>query len=58
VLLHIDGIDAMGFTVHYKMPHYVTFASDLDRLRKSQQQHAVALQDKIAAPENQELGTP
>ena len=58
VLLHIDGIDAMGFTVHYKMPHYVTFASDLDRLRKSQQQHAVALQDKIAAPENQEVGTP
>jgi len=36
VLLHVDGIDAMGFTVHYKMPHYVTFASDLDRLRQSQ----------------------
>ncbi|MEM6853071.1 MAG: carbon-phosphorus lyase complex subunit PhnI [Planctomycetota bacterium] len=40
VLLHVDGIDAMGFTVHYKMPHYVTFASDLDRLRKTQRQHA------------------
>lgn len=57
VLLHIDGIDAMGFTVHYKMPHYVTFASDLDRLRKSQQQHATRLEQKIAAPEKEEVGT-
>ena len=57
VLLHIDGIDAMGFTVHYKMPHYVTFASDLDRLRKSQQQHASRLEKKIAAPKQEEVGT-
>jgi alpha-D-ribose 1-methylphosphonate 5-triphosphate synthase subunit PhnI len=33
VLLHVDGIDSMGFATHYKMPHYVTFQSDLDRLR-------------------------
>lgn len=33
VLLHVDGIDSMGFCTHYKMPHYVTFQSDLDRLR-------------------------
>ncbi len=33
VLLHIDGVDAMGFASHYKMPHYVTFQSDMDRLR-------------------------
>lgn len=33
VLLHVDGVDAMGFCSHYKMPHYVTFQSDLDRLR-------------------------
>lgn len=38
VLLHIDGIESMGFASHYKMPHYVTFQSDLDRLRKTQQQ--------------------
>jgi alpha-D-ribose 1-methylphosphonate 5-triphosphate synthase subunit PhnI len=24
VLLHVDGIDSMGFCTHYKMPHYVT----------------------------------
>jgi alpha-D-ribose 1-methylphosphonate 5-triphosphate synthase subunit PhnI len=37
VLLHIDGIESMGFTTHYKLPHYVTFQSDLDRLRATQQ---------------------
>ena len=36
VLLHIDGIESMGFASHYKMPHYVTFQSDLDRLRTTQ----------------------
>lgn len=36
VLMHIDGVESMGFCVHYKMPHYVTFQSDLDRLRASQ----------------------
>jgi len=37
VLLHVDGIDSMGFCTHYKMPHYVTFQSDMDRLRATQQ---------------------
>ncbi|MBE0468601.1 MAG: carbon-phosphorus lyase complex subunit PhnI [Methyloprofundus sp.] len=36
VLLHVDGIDSMGFASHYKMPHYVTFQSDMDRLRNTQ----------------------
>jgi alpha-D-ribose 1-methylphosphonate 5-triphosphate synthase subunit PhnI len=36
VLLHIDGVDSMGFCTHYKMPHYVTFQSDMDRLRSTQ----------------------
>ena len=36
VLLHIDGVDSMGFCSHYKMPHYVTFQSDMDRLRATQ----------------------
>jgi alpha-D-ribose 1-methylphosphonate 5-triphosphate synthase subunit PhnI len=39
VLLHIDGVDAMGFANHYKMPHYVTFQSDMDRLRATQAKH-------------------
>ena len=37
VLLHVDGVDSMGFASHYKMPHYVTFQSDLDRLRVTQE---------------------
>jgi alpha-D-ribose 1-methylphosphonate 5-triphosphate synthase subunit PhnI len=36
VLTHIDGIESMGFCNHYKLPHYVTFQSELDRLRKIQ----------------------
>lgn len=36
VLLHVDGIESMGFCTHYKMPHYVTFQSDMDRLRATQ----------------------
>ncbi|MGM0461574.1 MAG: carbon-phosphorus lyase complex subunit PhnI [Fibrobacterota bacterium] len=39
VLTHIDGIEAMGFANHFKLPHYVTFQSQLDRLRRSQRQH-------------------
>lgn len=38
VLSHIDGIESMGFCNHYKLPHYVTFQSDLDRLRKAQEE--------------------
>ncbi|WP_094604137.1 Alpha-D-ribose 1-methylphosphonate 5-triphosphate synthase subunit PhnI [Sporomusa silvacetica DSM 10669] len=37
VLYHIDGIEASGFVYHWKLPHYVTFQSTLDRLRRSQQ---------------------
>ena len=36
VLYHIDGIESMGFANHWKLPHYVDFLSDLDRLRKTQ----------------------
>lgn len=46
VLYHTDGIEAMGFCNHWKLPHYVDFLSDLDRLRKSQ--------DLAAAGKNRE----
>lgn len=38
VLSHIDGIESMGFCNHFKLPHYVTFQSQLDRLRKTLQE--------------------
>lgn len=40
VLYHSDGIESMGFSNHWKLPHYVDFLSDLDRLRKAQESHA------------------
>lgn len=36
ILSHVDGVESMGFCIHYKLPHYVTFQSDLDRLRRAQ----------------------
>lgn len=32
---HIDGIESMGFTDHFKMPHYVTFQADLKTLERA-----------------------
>jgi alpha-D-ribose 1-methylphosphonate 5-triphosphate synthase subunit PhnI len=42
VVLHTDGIEAAGFTAHWKLPHYVTFQSYLDRLRTARQKAAEA----------------
>ena len=39
VLSHVDGIESMGFCNHWKLPHYVTFQSDLDRLRQAKNKH-------------------
>lgn len=50
VLLHIDGVDSMGFCTHYKMPHYVTFQSDMDRLRSTQARHTTATAPSDAGP--------
>ncbi|MDF1568316.1 MAG: carbon-phosphorus lyase complex subunit PhnI [Spirochaetaceae bacterium] len=35
ILLHIDSVEATGFTSHLKLPHYVTFQSKLDSVRKT-----------------------
>lgn len=42
VLLHVDGLDSMGFCIHYKLPHYVTFQAGLEQLRAKQNLHAEA----------------
>jgi len=52
VLLHIDGIDSMGFCTHYKMPHYVTFQSDMDRLRTTQEKHGAQHDQTTQGAEN------
>jgi alpha-D-ribose 1-methylphosphonate 5-triphosphate synthase subunit PhnI len=33
VLSHIDSVESSGFVSHLKLPHYVTFQSELDRIR-------------------------
>lgn len=33
VLYHTEGIEAMGFTNHWKLPHYVTFQASLNTMR-------------------------
>jgi len=35
VLMHIDSVEASGFISHLKLPHYVTFQSKLDSVRKT-----------------------
>lgn len=37
VLLHIDSVESTGFISHLKLPHYVTFQSKLDGMRKLKQ---------------------
>jgi len=37
VLLHIDAVESTGFISHLKLPHYVTFQSELDSVRRSRQ---------------------
>lgn len=35
VLFHIDSVESTGFVSHLKLPHYVTFQSKLDSVRKT-----------------------
>jgi alpha-D-ribose 1-methylphosphonate 5-triphosphate synthase subunit PhnI len=35
VLFHIDSVESSGFISHLKLPHYVTFQSKLDSVRKT-----------------------
>ncbi|WP_027416786.1 carbon-phosphorus lyase complex subunit PhnI [Aneurinibacillus terranovensis] len=38
VLCHIDSVESTGFISHLKMPHYVTFQSKLDSVRKTKRE--------------------
>ncbi len=40
VLLHIDSVETTGFISHLKLPHYVTFQSELDSVRRSRHMSA------------------
>jgi len=52
VLLHIDSVEATGFISHLKLPHYVTFQSELDSVRKSRRKAQASVADReITLPE-------
>ncbi len=48
VLQHVDGVEASGFTAHFKLPHYVTFQADIKVLERSRT-HEAALQAQASA---------
>lgn len=40
VLYHVDALEATGFISHLKLPHYVTFQSKLNSMRKTKKEKA------------------
>ncbi|EFO80062.1 phosphonate metabolism protein PhnI [Oscillochloris trichoides DG-6] len=40
VLYHTEPVESSGFCIHYKLPHYVTFSSNLDALRRAREMAA------------------
>lgn len=38
VLYHTEPVEASGFCIHYKLPHYVTFQSALEAMRRVREQ--------------------
>lgn len=49
VLYHTEAIEASGFCIHFKLPHYVTFQSSLDAIRKVRADRA-ANPEAVAEP--------
>ncbi len=39
VIHHVDAIESMGFTNHFKLPHYVTFQADLHVFNKAKEKN-------------------
>ena len=53
VLDVVDGMDAVGFIEHLKLPHYVTFQSILDRIRSIREREGVAGTDGDSGEESE-----
>lgn len=54
VLLHSDGIEASGFTAHFKLPHYVTFQANISVLERAQG-HQTSLSAQAAGQRQQAM---
>lgn len=55
VLPHSDNVEASGFVQHLKLPHYVTFESELQLIRKLREDAAATAQHTAAEPANEEV---
>lgn len=44
-LYHTESVEASGFCIHFKLPHYVTFQSTLDAMRDAKRKGAAATTD-------------
>lgn len=53
VLYHCDGVESLGFVEHLKKPHYMLFASVLDRMSAANAPRTVA-PEEVAQPEFEE----
>ncbi|SMF35174.1 alpha-D-ribose 1-methylphosphonate 5-triphosphate synthase subunit PhnI [Xaviernesmea oryzae] len=49
VLYHTEPVESSGFCIHFKLPHYVTFQSSLDALRRVKTDREEATAGKIVA---------
>lgn len=49
VLLHIDSVEAGGYLAHLKLPHYITYQSKLDRLRRAKMDWSERQNDQTEA---------
>jgi alpha-D-ribose 1-methylphosphonate 5-triphosphate synthase subunit PhnI len=47
VLLHGEALEMSGFISHLKLPHYVTYQSKLDNIRKTRRKNASATDGKV-----------
>jgi alpha-D-ribose 1-methylphosphonate 5-triphosphate synthase subunit PhnI len=44
-LYHTESVEASGFCIHFKLPHYVTFQSVLDAMRDAKARQAAAAKE-------------
>ncbi|MBK5566213.1 carbon-phosphorus lyase complex subunit PhnI [Ensifer sp. SSB1] len=53
VLYHTEPVESSGFCIHFKLPHYVTFQSSLDALRRVTADRAQATAKVKSKTENE-----
>lgn len=62
ILYHTEPVESSGFCIHFKLPHYVTFQSSLDAIRRVKADKAVnetgAPQDGVAKQAELEKAMP